>query len=82
MGAVQVPSGQPIVMMADRQTTGGYVKIATIITPDLGRMAQLAAGQKIRFAAVAQDEAERLVLAWRRQLRDLRAQLDDVEVLW
>lgn len=82
MGAVQVPSGQPIVMMADRQTTGGYAKIATIITPDLGRMAQLAAGQKIRFAAVSQSEAESLTLAWRKRLRDLRAQFDDVEILW
>lgn len=82
LGAVQVPSGQPIIMMADRQTTGGYAKIATVITPDLCRLAQMAAGHKLRFAAVTQEEAERLLLAWRRERAALRAQLDEPETLW
>jgi biotin-dependent carboxylase-like uncharacterized protein len=53
MGAIQVPgSGQPIVLMADRQSTGGYPKIATVIGADLGRLAQVPAGGTLRFAAV------------------------------
>jgi len=58
MGAIQVPGdGRPIVLMADRQSTGGYPKIATIIGPDLGRLAQARPGTVFRFAAVSIDEA-------------------------
>lgn len=58
MGAVQVPgNGLPMVLMADRQPTGGYPKIANIIGPDLGRLAQIRAGTPFRFAAVSWDEA-------------------------
>ena len=54
MGAIQVPGdGRPIVLMADRQSTGGYPKIATIIGPDLGRLAQARPGAVFRFAAVS-----------------------------
>jgi 5-oxoprolinase (ATP-hydrolysing) subunit C len=57
-GHIQVPgSGQPIVLMRDRQTTGGYPKIATVISADLGRFAQLRPGAKVRFQAVSRDEA-------------------------
>lgn len=49
-GSVQIPSdGQPIVMMADHQTTGGYAKIATVLRCDLPLLAQLGPGKKIRF---------------------------------
>lgn len=52
-GSVQVPgSGVPIVMMADHQTTGGYPKIATVISADLGRLAQRRAGEPVRFEAL------------------------------
>lgn len=58
MGAVQVPgSGAPFVLMADRQPTGGYPKIATVISADLGRMAQLRPGEGLRFTAVTWEEA-------------------------
>lgn len=58
MGAIQVPGeGQPIVLMADRQPTGGYPKIATVIGADLGRLAQARPGAQIRFAAVSHAEA-------------------------
>ncbi len=60
MGAVQVPSGKPIIMMADRQTTGGYSKIATVITADLPLLAQMQAGGKLRFEAVSAQEAARI----------------------
>ncbi len=49
-GAIQVPgSGQPIVMMADRQTTGGYTKIGNVISSDLVKLAQATPGTKVRF---------------------------------
>ena len=60
-GAVQIPaSGTPIIMMADRQTTGGYAKIATVISADLRKIAQARPGTKIRFEAVSEKEAVRL----------------------
>jgi antagonist of KipI len=50
IGSVQVPaSGLPILLMADRQTTGGYPKIATVITADLPLAGQLAPGDWIEF---------------------------------
>ena len=52
-GSVQIPSsGKPIIMMADRQTTGGYAKIATVITSDLPLLAQLRPGGSLRFEKV------------------------------
>jgi len=58
MGAIQVPgSGAPFVLMADRQPTGGYPKIATVIGADLGRIAQLRPGDSLRFRAVGRGEA-------------------------
>ncbi len=60
MGAIQVPGeGQPIVLMADRQSTGGYPKIATVIGADLGRLAQARPGTEIAFRAVPHGEAVR-----------------------
>ena len=57
-GAIQVPgSGLPFVLMADRQPTGGYPKIATVIGADLGRLAQVAPGGAVRFRAVSLEEA-------------------------
>ncbi|GJD91662.1 5-oxoprolinase subunit C [Methylobacterium hispanicum] len=57
-GAIQVPGqGLPIVLMADRQPTGGYPKIATVIGADLGRLAQAQAGTRLRFRAVTLAEA-------------------------
>ncbi|MDR1734334.1 MAG: biotin-dependent carboxyltransferase family protein [Oscillospiraceae bacterium] len=70
MGCVQVPaSGMPIVMMADRQTTGGYTKIATVITPDLHHLAQLKPGDTVTFHAVSADEARKLYRAYIQKLR-------------
>jgi 5-oxoprolinase (ATP-hydrolysing) subunit C len=58
MGAIQVlGDGRPMVLMADRQVTGGYPKIATVIGPDLGRLAQLRPGASLRFAITTIDEA-------------------------
>ncbi|MFL5167446.1 MAG: biotin-dependent carboxyltransferase family protein [Microvirga sp.] len=58
-GSIQVPgAGEPIVMMADRQTTGGYPKLATVISPDLRLVSQRRSGEAIRFAAVGIEEAQ------------------------
>jgi antagonist of KipI len=61
LGGVQVPGdGQPIVLLVDRQSTGGYTKLATVCSFDIGRLAQLRPGRAVRFAAVAVDEAHQL----------------------
>lgn len=57
-GALQVPpDGQPILLLADCQTVGGYPKIATTIRADLPRLAHLVPGVRLRFAFVTRDEA-------------------------
>lgn len=71
-GAVQIPShGQPIVMMADHQTTGGYTKIASVISVDLPKAAQLKPGCKVHFKKVSVEEAQDLYVK----------ELDDMEAL-
>jgi biotin-dependent carboxylase-like uncharacterized protein len=61
-GAIQVPgTGQPIVMAADAQTTGGYAKIATVIGPDLRLLGQARAGDLLRFTRTTQADAVRAV---------------------
>jgi biotin-dependent carboxylase-like uncharacterized protein len=60
-GSIQVPgSGMPIVLLADAQTTGGYPKIATVISADLPVLGRRRPGRKVRFAAVTVQEAEQL----------------------
>ena len=62
LGSVQVPGdGQPIVLLVDRQTTGGYTKLATVCSCDIGRVGQARPGQKLRFQAVGVAEAHRLL---------------------
>jgi 5-oxoprolinase (ATP-hydrolysing) subunit C len=59
LGSIQVPgNGQPIVLMPDRGTSGGYPKIATVLTADFGRFAQIPAGRGFRFKAVGMAEAQ------------------------
>lgn len=63
-GSVQVPgSGVPIVMMADHQTTGGYPKIATVISTDLRLLAQRRTGGAVRFEAISVADAQALARA-------------------
>lgn len=62
-GTIQVPpDGQPIVLMADRQTTGGYPKIAHVCAVDLPRLAQKMPGEAVRFALIDLREAQRLAM--------------------
>ncbi|MGN0131430.1 MAG: biotin-dependent carboxyltransferase family protein [Lachnospiraceae bacterium] len=60
-GSIQVPSnGKPIILLSDRQTTGGYAKIATVISKDLPKLAQLKPGDHIRFQKITVEEAQNL----------------------
>lgn len=60
IGSLQVPpSGEPILLMADRQTSGGYARIGTVISADIGIAGQLAPGDTIRFVPCGQAEAIR-----------------------
>jgi 5-oxoprolinase (ATP-hydrolysing) subunit C len=57
-GSIQVPgSGEPLLLLADRQTTGGYPKIATVITADLPRLAQSGPGDQLRFERITRESA-------------------------
>lgn len=76
MGSIQVPNGQPIVMMADRQTTGGYVKLGTVITADLPLLAQKRPGDRLRFVCVTVEAAQQARLECLRHLRALGEELE------
>jgi antagonist of KipI len=68
-GTVQLPpGGAPIVLMADRQTIGGYPRVGEVATVDLPVVAQLRPGDALRFAAISVDEAQALYLARERDL--------------
>ena len=74
MGAVQIPGqGLPIVMMADRQTTGGYVKIGVVHALDAARLSQFLPGSPVRFAKITQEEGIELSKAEAKALSELRA---------
>lgn len=60
-GAIQVPSsGKPIILLADRQTTGGYAKIGTVCSRDMSKLVQLKPGDKIHFVPISVEEAQKL----------------------
>jgi antagonist of KipI len=73
LGTIQVPSnGNPIVLLADRQTTGGYPRIGQVATIDISLMAQLKPGDSFRFKEVTVQEAEQLFLKREHELNELR----------
>ncbi len=75
-GAIQVPaSGQPIVLLADAQTVGGYPKLATVIQADLGRLARWPSTRPLRFVAVTLAEAHAALRARSRAVADWCARL-------
>jgi biotin-dependent carboxylase-like uncharacterized protein len=79
-GSIQVPgSGAPIVLMMDRGTTGGYPKIATVISPDLRRIAQTPAGIGLRFEAISIAEAQAEAKQFAQLLRSLPDRLHAIE---
>ena len=79
-GSIQVPgNGAPIVLMLDRNTTGGYPKIATVISADLGRLAQTPAGTAFRFKAVSMQEAQAEARKFADLLRSLPERLRAID---
>lgn len=69
LGVLQVPaSGQPILLMADRQTAGGYPKLATVITADIGVAGQLGVGDSLAFVVCSPREALAALIAQERAL--------------
>lgn len=71
MGAVQIPGdGMPIVLLADRQSTGGYTKIASVIRADLSNLVQRQPGSEVVFEQVDIDTAEMLAREQHRMLFD------------
>ena len=69
LGGIQViGDGQPIVLMADRQSTGGYTKIGAVCSFDIGRLCQVKPGQRLRFRQVSVAEAHQCLRAYRREL--------------
>lgn len=72
-GSIQVPAnGQPIILVADRQTTGGYTKIGNVITPDLHKLAQMSFLDKVLFQKVTIDEAQKATLDYRNKFETIK----------
>lgn len=72
-GTIQVPpEGNPIVLLADRQTVGGYPRIAHVISVDLPLITQVRPGGRIRFAEVTQEEAQDLYVKREHEMAQFR----------
>ena len=77
LGAIQVPAGgSPIILFVDQQTTGGYPKIANVISADLHRVGQLRPRDEIRFELVTFDEARSLLIEQEKLLASRRLILE------
>ena len=62
LGAIQIPpDGQPIVLLADRQTVGGYPKLGAVLSVDCARLSQASIGTPVKFTAVDPTEADRIL---------------------
>ena len=71
LGSIQVPGdGQPIALLVDRQSTGGYTKVATVCSFDIGRLGQVKPGHRVRFRAVTLRDAQRALGEWRAGLTE------------
>jgi antagonist of KipI len=72
LGGIQVPaSGQPIILMADHQTTGGYTRIGTVISSDISRLAQAVPDTMVKFKEVSLEEAQSLYFKRRALIKHL-----------
>jgi antagonist of KipI len=72
-GTIQLlPDGQLVVLMADHQTSGGYPRIANVISSDLPLLAQCGPGDGVSFEIVTADESERVAMRFERELNFLR----------
>lgn len=78
LGAVQVPAGgQPIILFVEQQTTGGYPKIANIVSADLPGVGQLRPGNEIQFELVGPEAARKLIVEQEQFLQKLASSLDN-----
>ena len=76
-GTIQLPpDGQPIVLMADAQTVGGYPRLGYVAAADLPRLAQLRPGETVRFQSCDAQSATRLACAARARLARIALMLD------
>ena len=76
LGAVQVPGdGLPIILLVDRQTTGGYTKIATVICVDIPGIAQAKPGDKIKFQKIDEEQAVTLLKKYEQQIETIKSRL-------
>lgn len=76
LGGIQIPSdGQPIVLLHDRQTTGGYPMIAVVCSVDLPKFVQIPFGQKVRFQKVSLSEAQQALKEKEERMRELASHL-------
>ncbi len=72
MGCIQIPpDGQPLLLMADRQTTGGYPRIAVAATIDLPRLAQIKPGDQLCFEEISLDEAQKFLQEREKIIREM-----------
>ena len=79
-GCIQVPgSGSPVVLLRDAQPPGGYPKIATVITSDLGGLAQSRPGRRVRFAVVSVAQSHEIRRAAMQRMAAVRAAISDVQ---
>ena len=75
IGAIQIlPNGEALLLMADRQTVGGYPKIAVLISADLPKAAQLCPGHRVRFQSVSLEEAHQALAKQEERL--------ELDLLW
>jgi antagonist of KipI len=73
IGTIQIPpDGNPIILLADRQTTGGYPKIAHVVSVDIQKIVQLKPNSKIKFKQISLKEAERLYFEREKYINELK----------
>ncbi len=78
-GCIQVPgAGQPVVLLMDCHTIGGYPKLATVITADLPRFVQMKAGRAVVFEAVDVETAQHLYRRYRATLDGLKQRINEI----
>jgi len=74
-GSIQVPNGKPIILLSDRQTAGGYAKIATVASVDLPKLVQLKQDDKINFKAITVEKAQELLSDEEKEMKDFRREI-------
>lgn len=79
IGSIQVPAdGKPIILMADRQTTGGYAKIGTVIKEDIIKLAQMASKDTVQFRRISMEDAQQKYRAFYQKLEEIQKALQDL----